>query len=138
MLHATILLSTVAMLISMGFFFLGSLPLLVLKHDKPMDARFIRCVFNTHYVATLGIATIATVGRAQSGQTAMAAFMALVGAIALTGRLKIVQRMDALRTERRATGAMQVPAFRRLHNTGMVVNATLLICFVTLLMRFGI
>lgn len=138
MLHATILLSTVAMLISMGFFFLGSLPLLILKHDKPMDARFIRCVFNTHYVATVGIATIATVGRFQSGQAAMAAFMALVGAIALTGRMQIVKRMDALRSQRRATGAMQVPAFRRLHILGMAVNATLLICFVTLLLRFGL
>ncbi len=33
---------TVAMLIVTAYFFLGSVPLLVLKHDNPVDASFIR------------------------------------------------------------------------------------------------
>lgn len=48
------LLATVGLLISMGFFMLGSLPLLVLRHDTPMDARFIRgMLFNVVQLATV-------------------------------------------------------------------------------------
>ncbi len=36
------LFSTIPLLLCMGYFFMGSLPLLILKHDTPMDSRFIR------------------------------------------------------------------------------------------------
>ena len=36
------LISTVALLVCMGFFMMGSLPLLILKHDTPLDSHFIR------------------------------------------------------------------------------------------------
>lgn len=138
LLHAAILLSTVALLISMGFFLLGSLPLLILKHDRSLDARFIRCVFNTHYVATLGIALIATVSRAQGGQPVAATFMAMTALYALTGRLQVVKRMDALRRARHTQGVMEVAAFRRLHIVGMAANAVLLVCYIVMLLRVGI
>ncbi len=37
---------TVALLVTTAYFLLGGLPLLVLDHDKPLDARFIRGFFN--------------------------------------------------------------------------------------------
>ena len=40
------LISAVVLLVWMGFFMMGSLPLLVLKHDTPVDSRFIRGLFN--------------------------------------------------------------------------------------------
>ena len=43
--------STVALLVVMGFFMFGSLPLLILKHDTPLDSKFIRGLFNIYYVA---------------------------------------------------------------------------------------
>ena len=37
---------TVALLVTTAYFMMGSLPLLILKHDTPVDARFIRGFFN--------------------------------------------------------------------------------------------
>ena len=42
---------TVALLVTTAYFIMGSLPLLVLKHDTPMDARFVRGFFNIYYRA---------------------------------------------------------------------------------------
>ena len=53
------LISTVVLLVWMGFFMMGSLPLLILKHDTPVDSRFIRGLFNVYYVALM----VARVGR---------------------------------------------------------------------------
>ena len=51
---------TVAMLMVTAYFLLGSVPLLVLKHDNPVDAKFIRAFYNMYYrlafVTTLGAA----------------------------------------------------------------------------------
>eukprot|EP01041_Mallomonas_annulata_P019726 gene19726-39184_t len=54
--HAA-LLSTVALLAVTAYFLLGSVPLLVLKHDNPMDARFIRSFYITYYRLALFTAT---------------------------------------------------------------------------------
>ena len=40
---------TVALLVFTAYFLLGGLPLLVLKHDVPLDARFVRAFFNVYY-----------------------------------------------------------------------------------------
>lgn len=38
----------VLLLLWMGFFMLGSLPLVILRHDTPLDARFIRGLFDVY------------------------------------------------------------------------------------------
>jgi len=38
---------------------LGSLPLLILKHDTPVDARFIRNLFSLYYAAAMATGTMA-------------------------------------------------------------------------------
>ena len=40
---------TVALLVTTAYFILGSVPLLILKHDTPKDSRFVRGFFNTYY-----------------------------------------------------------------------------------------
>ena len=45
----TALFFTVAMLMVTAYFFLGSVPLLVLKHDNPVDAKFVRAFYNMYY-----------------------------------------------------------------------------------------
>ena len=52
----------VLLLVWMGFFMLGSLPLMILKHDTPLDARFIRGLFDVYYPAVI-VAALAGVGR---------------------------------------------------------------------------
>ena len=51
---------TVAMLCVSVYFLLGSLPLLILKHDTPVDGNFIRSFFNLYYRVAAFVATAAT------------------------------------------------------------------------------
>jgi hypothetical protein len=39
---------TVALLVVTAYFLMGSVPLLILKHDTPLDARFVRGFYNTY------------------------------------------------------------------------------------------
>ena len=47
---------TVVLLVIIAYFLMGGLPLLVLKHDVPLDARFIRSFFNAYYAASAALA----------------------------------------------------------------------------------
>src|SRR5258705_438250 len=63
------LIATVLMLFAMGFFFLGTLPLLFrLKYDVPADARFVRGLFNVYFLAVVVTATLAAVSYAFAGE----------------------------------------------------------------------
>ena len=42
---------TVALLVTTAYFLMGGLPLLTLKHDTPLDARFVRGFFDVYYRA---------------------------------------------------------------------------------------
>ena len=50
---------TVALLVTTAYFIMGSIPLLVLKHDTPLDSRFIRGLFNVYYTAVMFTSTVA-------------------------------------------------------------------------------
>ena len=55
------LLFTVALFVTTAYFIMGSIPLLVLKHDTPLDARFVRGFFNTYYVAAVVTASATSI-----------------------------------------------------------------------------
>ena len=116
------LVSTVALLIWMGFFMMGSLPLLVLKHDTPLDARFIRGLFNLYYMAVMATAAVGAVSYALAAHPGIA--MAFVGlaAIGWMGRHWMVGRMDRVRSTMTADDAGAIQCFRRLHIAGMAFN----------------
>jgi len=81
---AVALAATVALLCWMGFFVMGSLPLLVLKHDTALDARFVRGLFNLYYQAVLITAPIATLAYGLLGRPVPAIGMACIGALAFS------------------------------------------------------
>src|SRR6187431_1894244 len=91
------LIATVASLVWVGFFMLGSLPLLVLKHDTPLDARFIRGLFNVYYTAIMFTAAVGAVSYAFNGRLEFAFAAALVTAVGVAGRYGVVRQMDVLR-----------------------------------------
>jgi hypothetical protein len=66
------LISTVALLVWMGFFMMGSLPLLILKHDTPLDSRFIRGLFNVYYLAVMATAGVGALSYALAGRPLIA------------------------------------------------------------------
>ena len=132
----TALFSTIPLLMCMGYFFMGSLPLLVLKHDTPMDSRFIRGFFNTYYIGVVCTATIATISYALAGRVAFSAGMVSIAALALYLRKAGLTRMDELRTRIEGGEAMAITEFRRVHIAGMVINLVQLAALVWVMFHF--
>ncbi|MEI8325788.1 MAG: hypothetical protein WCH44_10590 [Betaproteobacteria bacterium] len=124
------LLSTMPLLMCMGYFFMGSLPLLVLKHDTPMDARFVRGFFNTYYLAVACAATIPALAYALAGQLAFSLAMVAVAALALLLRKVVLARMDILRPRIEGADATATLEFRRIHMAGMGINMVQLVALV--------
>jgi hypothetical protein len=114
--------ATVALLCTMAFFMMGSLPLLILKHDTPLDARFIRGLFALYYAAVMVTGGVAAVAFALAGRPAFALGMAALAMLAVLLRRLIVGRMDALRATMTADDAPGIAGFRRLHIRGMLIN----------------
>jgi hypothetical protein len=115
--------STVALLVVMGFFMFGSLPLLILKHDTPLDSKFIRGLFNVYYVAVMPAAAVGAIGYGLAGQPAFSLGMGCLVALAYGGRRWVVSRMDALRQQITDGDPAAISPFRRLHVGGMLLNA---------------
>lgn len=105
---------TVALLVTTAYFLLGGLPLLVLKHDVPVDARFIRGFFNVYY---------------------RAAFWTALGAAAIAGVVSLLRRhllaaMQALRERIEASDAGAIGRFRRVHAAALSINVVQLVVIV--------
>lgn len=128
--------STVALLVWMGYFMLGCLPLLILKHDTPADSRFIRGFFNIYYLVLMGIATFGALTFALSDRRfiGMAVAMTCIAFVAFAARRVIVSRMDRLRSTMTAD-VLAVPVFRRIHVAGIVLNVFQLVGFVLAVAR---
>lgn len=123
------LIATVGLIISMGFFMMGSLPLLVLQHDTPLDGRFIRGLFNVYYRAVAITGACGALGYTLAGRPLFAAVLGGMAALGLAGRQWFIPRMDALRNVITAENATAIRAFRRLHIQGMLINFVMLIGF---------
>ena len=120
----------VLLLVWMGFFMLGSLPLMILKHDTPLDARFIRGLFDVYYKAVIVVSAAGILAHGAALRPATTVGMAVVCAFAFGSRRTILSRMDALRTTMTATDTQGIRRFRKLHIVGMSLNFAqlLLIC----------
>ena len=130
------LFSTIPLLMCMLYFFMGSLPLLVLKHDTPMDSRFIRGFFNTYYIGVVCTATVPTISYALVGHLAFSAGMAAIAALALFLRKVVLSHMDGLRIRIESGDATAATDFRHVHIAGMVVNFIQLVVLVWGLFHF--
>ncbi len=106
----------------MGYFFMGSLPLLVLRHDTPMDSRFVRGFFNTYYIGVVCTATVPTVSYALVGHPAFSAGMVAIAALALLLRKVVLSKMDRLRIRIESGDTAAATDFRHIHMAGMAVN----------------
>jgi len=115
-------LSIVVLLFPMGIFMLASPPLLILKHDTPLDGRFIRGLFNLYYVALMTIGFIAAAGCALIGQRVVALAMTVLVVFVFGLRRWMISNMDTLRGAMAGGDSSAVPRFRRLHIVGMILN----------------
>ena len=132
------LIPTVLLLVWMGFFMMGSLPLLVLKHDTPLDSRFIRGLFNVYYLAVMLTGGAAALGYAWTAKPAFALGMACIATLAFAlRRWLVIPRMDLLRDLIPASDTA-IFRFRRLHIVGMMLNVAELATVAWALTRLGL
>jgi len=121
---------TVALLFVTAYFLLGGLPLLILKHDVPLDARFIRAFFRVYYKAAFWAAVGASASFALWGR-----FVLAIGAAAIAVLATLLQRhflpvMEHLGARIEANEGGAVERFRRLHAAALLINLGLLVLLV--------
>jgi hypothetical protein len=121
---------TVALLVTTAYFLFGSVPLLVLKHDTPMDSRFVRGFFNTYYLAAMFTASATAVSLALAGRLTVAAGAAALALLATVMRSKVIPMMDSLRGQIQVDDARAVRSFRRIHVTAILINLAQLVIIV--------
>ena len=125
--HAMALFFTVALLAVTAYFLLGSVPLLVLKHDNPVDARFIRSFYLTYYRIALVAAVGTAISYALAGRPAFAAGAGGIAALTLVLRGKFIPMMDQLAPQIQTREIMAIPAFRKIHKSAILINTTQLL-----------
>jgi hypothetical protein len=113
---------TVAMLVTTAYFLMGGLPLLVLKHDTPLDARFVRAFFNLYYKLAFATSLGACVSYALWGKPLFA-----VGAAALLGATLVLRRtlipaMQQLGSRIEGDDQRAIRDFRRVHIAALAVS----------------
>ena len=121
---------TVAMLVTTAYFILGSVPLLVLKHDTPMDSRFVRVFFNTYYRAAMFTASAAAVSYAIADRPGFAAEAAALALVAIILRRMVIPKMEALGSEIQTSGEDAIRRFRRMHISAIAFNVAQLVLLV--------
>jgi len=128
---------TVALLVTTAYFIMGSIPLLVLKHDTPLDARFVRGFFNLYYRAAFLSASATAISFAVAGRPGLAAGGAALAAISVVLRRKIIPKMDALGAQMQSNDMDAIPGFRKTHITAILINIAQLVAIVWSLITLG-
>jgi hypothetical protein len=121
---------TVAMLVTTAYFFAGGLPLLILKHDTALDARFVRGFFSVYYKASIGTSLGACASYALWGRFAFAMGAAALVIVALLLRRSLLPVMQQLGAQIPSDGDGAIRRFRRVHATALLVNLVQLIVLV--------
>ncbi|WP_298934120.1 hypothetical protein [uncultured Ramlibacter sp.] len=128
---------TVALLATTAYFILGSIPLLVLKHDTPLDARFVRAFFNIYYRGAVFTAGATAISYAFAGHPAFAAGAAALALMAVVLRKQVIPKMDALGEQIQVNPIDAIPGFRKTHAIAILINIVQLAIVVWSLVRLG-
>jgi len=121
---------TVALLVVTAYFLMGSVPLLILKHDTPLDSRFVRSFFNTYYLAAMFTASATAVSYAFAGRPVFSAGAAALVLLAAVLRRKVIPRMDSLQALIQGSDADAILRFRRMHVAAILINSAQLVLIV--------
>ena len=113
---------TVVMLVITAYFLMGGLPLLVLKHDTPLDASFIRSFFNIYYKVAICTAIGASVSYALWGRLAFAVGAVAIALVTDGLRRSFIPAMEQIGTQIQASHASAIQKFRRVHSAALLIN----------------
>lgn len=118
---------TVALLAVTAYFLLGSVPLLTLKHDNPLDARFIRSFYVTYHRIALVTAVGTAISYALAGRPAFASGAGGIAVLTLVLRNKFIPMMDQLAPLITTQKEAAIPAFRQIHKSAILINISQLL-----------
>lgn len=127
---------TVALLVATGYPLMGSVPLLILKHDTPLDSRFIRGFFNVNYLIGMFIAAATAVSFSLAGRPALAAVAAALAIMAAVLRRTVIPTMDRLRARIQDNDTDAISRFRKIHVVAILINLLQLVAVVWSLRAF--
>ena len=127
---------TVALLCVTAYFLLGSVPLLVLKHDTPVDSNFIRSFFNTYYLVAIFVGTAAALSYAFSNRPWFAVGAAAIAILSTVLRRTVITKMDSLRTQIKTDDIEAIPEFRKTHLTAIAISLIQLVVVIWSLTAF--
>ena len=128
---------TVALLVTTAYFLLGSVPLLILKHDTPKDSRFVRSFFNIYYLAVMFTASGAGVSYVFAERPIPAAGAAALALLAAILHRRVLSKMDVLGTRIQDGATDAIPGFRRTHVSAILFNLAQLVLIVWSLTTFS-
>jgi len=121
---------TVAMLVTNAYFLMGGLPLLVLKHETSLDARFVRGFFNVYYKAAIITAVGASASYALWGRFTFALGAAALILVALLLRRRLLPAMQELSNQPHGPDDRAIRSFRRVHMAALSLNLVQLVVVV--------
>ena len=121
---------TVALLVATAYFLMGGLPLLILKHDISLDARFIRSFFNLYYRMAVVFSLLAGLSYAAWGKPVFAAGAAAIAAMSWALRRVLLRIMEDLGSRIEAGELAAIARFRRIHGLALLINLVQLVVVV--------
>ncbi|PIT00258.1 hypothetical protein TSA1_05380 [Bradyrhizobium nitroreducens] len=117
----------VILLFPMGYFTLASPAFLLVRLDIQPVAQLLRGMFNAHFLVMRVAALIGTVALLLDGRLLAALGVGMIAALAIWGRRWFMQRVDEQLGAREAGDTDAPRRLRRLHWSGMLANAVLLV-----------
>ena len=122
---------TVAMLAVTTYFLFGSIPLLILRHDNPMDSKFIKSFYVTYFKIALTVTMGATIAHALANKFSMLMVALAVGCTTIMLRRKLISQMELQGSAIQGENYMAVPEFRKTHKSAIIINVVQLLSVLT-------
>ena len=117
----------IILLFPMSYFTLASPAFLLVRLDIQPVAQLLRGMFNAHFLVMRVAAFIGTAALLLDGRLLAALGVGLLAVLAIWGRRWFMQRVDEQLSARDAGDADAPRRLRRLHWSGMLANAVLLV-----------
>jgi hypothetical protein len=135
-LHLCTVVFTVALLCVSVYFLLGSIPLLILKHDTPVDGKFIRSFFNVYYRMAAVVGTAAALSYAFSDRLWFAGGAAVIAIVSIVLRRTVIAKMDSLQNQIQTADIEAIPEFLKIHFRAILISFIQLVIVVWSLFQF--
>ncbi|MDH2398605.1 hypothetical protein QCM77_01175 [Bradyrhizobium sp. SSUT18] len=117
----------IILLFPMGYFTLASPAFLLVKLDIQPVAQLLRGMFNAHFLVMRVAGIVGTAAFLLDGRLVAAIGVGLIAALAICGRRWFIPRMDDQLSASDAGDTEAPRRLRRLHWSGMLGNAVLLV-----------